>query len=72
MRNILFDSPELIILDKPYGLVTQGGTPGDKMDLMTHLDAMAKALGVEKLYTVHRLDKDATGKLLSTVFPNVG
>lgn len=64
MRNILFDSRELFILDKPYGLSMHGGVEyaeEDRYALTTYLDAMAKAFKVEKLYPVHRLDKDVTG-----------
>ncbi|XP_003744210.1 mitochondrial RNA pseudouridine synthase Rpusd4 [Galendromus occidentalis] len=66
LRNILFDTPDFLILNKPYGLSMQPGgglKPDDKMILTTHLDEMAKALNVEKLYPLHRLDKNATGVL---------
>ncbi|UUX48687.1 RluA family pseudouridine synthase [Nisaea acidiphila] len=61
-QRILFMDDDVIALDKPAGLATQGGT-GQK----THLDAMLDALRFDKLERpklVHRLDKDTSGVLL--------
>lgn len=61
-RRILFMDNDVIALDKPAGLATQGGT-GQK----THLDAMLDALRFDKPERpklVHRLDKDTSGVLL--------
>ncbi|MEH0002657.1 MAG: RluA family pseudouridine synthase [Holosporaceae bacterium] len=53
---ILCETKEFIALNKPAGYATQGGT-GLKVDL---LSALSKQRG-EKLYMVHRLDKDTSG-----------
>jgi 23S rRNA pseudouridine955/2504/2580 synthase len=61
-QRILFMDNDVIALDKPAGLATQGGT-GQK----THLDAMLDALRFDKPERpklVHRLDKDTSGVLL--------
>ena len=53
---ILCETKDFIALNKPSGYATQGGT-GLKVDL---LSALSKQRG-EKLYMVHRLDKDTSG-----------
>ncbi|WP_193188620.1 RluA family pseudouridine synthase [Nisaea sediminum] len=61
-QRILFMDNDVIALDKPAGLATQGGT-GQKV----HLDAMLDALRFDKSERpklVHRLDKDTSGVLL--------
>lgn len=60
--RILFMDDDVIALDKPAGLATQGGT-GQKI----HLDAMLDVLRFDKPERpklVHRLDKDTSGVLL--------
>lgn len=60
--RILFMDEDVIALDKPAGLATQGGT-GQKV----HLDGMLDALRFgrkERPKLVHRLDKDTSGALL--------
>lgn len=60
--RILFMDEEVIVLDKPAGLATQGGT-GQKV----HLDGMLDGLRFgkkERPKLVHRLDKDTSGALL--------
>lgn len=55
---ILYQDDQVIVLNKPAGLATQGGSGlGDN-----HIDALLPALGGAKL--VHRLDKDTSGVLL--------
>ncbi|HSV27947.1 MAG TPA: RluA family pseudouridine synthase [Candidatus Omnitrophota bacterium] len=60
---VLYMDDDVIVLNKPPGLATQGGTGmGDK-----HLDAMLDALTFDKPdrpRLVHRLDKDTSGVLL--------
>lgn len=61
-RRVLYMDDDLIALDKPAGLATQGGT-GQSV----HLDAMLDALrfgAAERPKLVHRLDKDTSGVLL--------
>ena len=59
---VLFDDGEILAVNKPAGLATQGGT-----NIKRHLDGMLKALENEegvKPRIVHRLDKDTSGVLL--------
>jgi 23S rRNA pseudouridine955/2504/2580 synthase len=60
--RVLHRDPSVIVINKPAGLATQGGT-----GLMRHLDAMLDALrfdAAERPRLVHRLDKDTSGVLL--------
>ena len=63
MRDaVLWQDDHLIVLNKPPGLPTQGGTGQAR-----HVDGLAEALRFgadEKPRLVHRLDKDTSGLLL--------
>ncbi len=66
---ILHQDDQLIVLNKPPGLPTQGG-PG----ISKHLDMMLAGLrpeGGEKPRLVHRLDKDTSGVLVVARTPGV-
>lgn len=59
---VIYDDGDVMALNKPYGIATQGGTNQKK-----HIDGMLEALKnregvVPRL--VHRLDKDTSGVLL--------
>lgn len=61
---ILYDDEEIIVLNKPSGVATQGGT-----GMVQHVDKMLKAYayyyGKERqLRLVHRLDRDTSGILI--------
>jgi 23S rRNA pseudouridine955/2504/2580 synthase len=59
---VLYRDDDLIVLDKPPGLATQGGTGTRR-----HVDGLAEALRFgrdEKPRLVHRLDRDTSGVLL--------
>ncbi|CAH2603986.1 Pseudouridine synthase [Rhodovastum atsumiense] len=59
---VLWQDEQLIVLNKPSGLATQGG-PG----ITRHLDQMLEALrppGGDKPRLVHRLDRDTSGVLV--------
>lgn len=59
---ILFEDPQVIVVNKPAGLPVQGGTRSQR-----NLDAMLPALagrGGERPRLVHRLDRDTSGALL--------
>lgn len=61
-KAVLFRDDHLLVLNKPPGLATQGGS-GQRR----HVDGMAEALSFgldEKPRLVHRLDKDTSGVLL--------
>jgi 23S rRNA pseudouridine955/2504/2580 synthase len=61
-RSILFINEDLIIMNKPAGLATQGGSKINR-----HLDGLLHALQFESAEPprlVHRLDKDASGCLV--------
>jgi 23S rRNA pseudouridine955/2504/2580 synthase len=59
---VITTTPDAILLNKPPGLATQGGTKTDK-----HLDRLLSGLEDEegqRPKLVHRLDKDTSGALL--------
>jgi len=57
----LFEDKDLLVLNKPFGLATQGGS-GQKR----HIDGMLESLarGESRPVLVHRLDRDTSGVLL--------
>jgi 23S rRNA pseudouridine955/2504/2580 synthase len=60
--RILYMDKHVIVLDKPAGLATQGGS-----GLTKHVDGMLDSLAFEKTTRpklVHRLDRDTSGVLL--------
>jgi 23S rRNA pseudouridine955/2504/2580 synthase len=57
----LFEDKDLMVLNKPYGLATQGGS-GQKRHIDGMLEALAK--GDSRPLLVHRLDRDTSGVLL--------
>ncbi len=60
--TVLFRDDHLIVLNKPAGLPTQGGSKQTR-----HIDGLAEALSFdydEKPRLVHRLDKDTSGVLV--------
>jgi 23S rRNA pseudouridine955/2504/2580 synthase len=57
----LFEDKDLMVLDKPFGLATQGGS-GQKRHVDGMLEALAK--GDSRPVLVHRLDRDTSGVLL--------
>ena len=60
-RMVLYQDEQLIVLNKPSGLATQGG-PG----ITRHLDGMLDALrdGGDRPRLVHRLDRDTSGVIV--------
>lgn len=59
---ILWEDDEIMVLDKPSGLATQGGSK-----TFRHLDGLLTAYGLKKgvrYRLVHRLDKDTSGVFL--------
>jgi 23S rRNA pseudouridine955/2504/2580 synthase len=59
---ILFEDRDVLVLNKPWGLPTQGGS-GVKRHIDGMLAALADAKG-ERPVLVHRLDRDTSGVLL--------
>jgi 23S rRNA pseudouridine955/2504/2580 synthase len=60
--RILYMDKQIIVIDKPSGLATQGGS-----GLTKHVDGMLDSLAFEKTTRpklVHRLDRDTSGVLL--------
>lgn len=57
----LFEDKDLMVLNKPFGLATQGGS-GQKRHVDGMLEALAK--GDSRPVLVHRLDRDTSGVLL--------
>jgi len=58
---ILFENDDVVIINKPFGLATQGGTK--VKDSLDRLFPALTAKGFPLLRLVHRLDKDTTGVL---------
>ncbi|XP_077493906.1 uncharacterized protein LOC144104646 [Amblyomma americanum] len=68
-KRVLYDANDLLILDKPYGMICHGPAEGvpDACVLSRLLPDLSSALyhGEDiKLHTVHRLDRDVTGVLV--------
>jgi len=62
VRAVIYDDGDLLAINKPAGIATQGG-----MSIARHIDGMLEALTGEdgvKPRLVHRLDKDTSGVLL--------
>ncbi|PPD42697.1 MAG: hypothetical protein CTY15_11650 [Methylocystis sp.] len=57
----LFEDKDVLVLNKPYGLATQGGSGQTR-----HIDRMLESLakGDSRPVLVHRLDRDTSGVLL--------
>lgn len=51
----------IVAINKPYGMVTTDVDQKAKLVLTDFLPTLSQLLGYEKLYTVHRLDRDTTG-----------
>jgi 23S rRNA pseudouridine1911/1915/1917 synthase len=63
--KIVYEDAELIVIDKPVGLVVHPGAGQPDRTLMNGLLAHAPALaGVPRAGIVHRLDKDTSGLLV--------
>jgi 23S rRNA pseudouridine955/2504/2580 synthase len=60
-RMTLFEDKDLMVLNKPFGLATQGGSGQTR-----HVDGMLESLarGDSRPVLVHRLDRDTSGVLL--------
>ena len=66
---VLFRDDSLMVLNKPHGLATQGGS-----GLTTHVDALLAASvreGQRRPVSIHRLDRDTSGCLLVARKPGV-
>tara|TARA_B100000686_G_scaffold104630_1_gene111883 strand:+ start:5082 stop:6086 length:1005 start_codon:yes stop_codon:yes gene_type:complete len=57
----IFEDRDVLILNKPYGLATQGGSK-----VKNHVDGMLRALENDKVQPklVHRLDRETSGVLI--------
>ena len=66
---VIYDDGDIIAINKPSGLATQGGT-----NINRHVDGMLSALikdGGPRPRLVHRLDKDTSGVLLLARSSNI-
>ncbi|XP_053327180.1 pseudouridylate synthase RPUSD4, mitochondrial isoform X2 [Spea bombifrons] len=64
--QVVRDDPELILINKPYGLPVHGG-PSTRQSVASLLPALTEMLfgrGSEPLKLCHRLDRDTTGTLI--------
>ncbi len=62
--QILFENDEIRIINKPCGLAVQGGK-----DVKTSVDTELALQTGEKIYPVHRLDKETCGILVTAKNP---
>ena len=58
--QILFENDEIRIINKPYGLAVQGGK-----NVKSSVDTELAIQTGEKIYPVHRLDKETSGILVT-------
>lgn len=68
-QRVLYDANDVLVLDKPYGMICHGSAEGvgDARVLSHLLPDLSSALYPRtdtKLYTVHRLDRDVTGVIV--------
>ncbi len=63
--NIIFEDDDLIVIDKPEGLVVHPGAGNQQGTLLNHLLHHHPALAsIPRAGIVHRIDKDTTGLLV--------
>lgn len=71
-ENVIYNRDDIIAINKPYGLASQGGT--DVHLSVTHLlKPLAKKIDtdLETLHIVHRLDQETTGVMLLAKTPQI-
>ena len=65
VESILFDDQDILVINKPYGLTCQGVEETASGPILNKfLNQLAHRVHCEKLFTVHRLDKETTGILI--------
>ncbi|CAG2117214.1 unnamed protein product, partial [Medioppia subpectinata] len=64
MKSVLFDDIDIVAINKPYGMAIHTKETPVTPVLTDYLPHLQRELRCEKLYTVHRLDRDTTGVLL--------
>ena len=64
MLEILFENEEIRIINKPYGLASQGGE-----GIKNSVDTLLEQETEKKCYLVHRLDKETAGILVTAKDP---
>jgi len=65
ISKVLYNDNEIIGLWKPYGLpMFSASTRPDEQSLEKYLPSLAKELGYQNLFEVHRLDSTTTGVVL--------
>ncbi|CAH1233749.1 RPUSD4 [Branchiostoma lanceolatum] len=62
-KSLLYDEGDIVAIEKPYGVPVHGG-PGMGISIADALPILQKSLKTERLYLVHRLDKETTGVML--------
>ncbi|XP_064620523.1 uncharacterized protein LOC135483497 [Lineus longissimus] len=63
--SVIYNDHDIVAIDKPYGLPSQGGE-GVNHNIASLLPKFAKKIdaSLETLHSVHRLDKDTTGVMV--------
>ncbi|MCR4790515.1 MAG: RNA pseudouridine synthase [Treponemataceae bacterium] len=64
LLDIIFENEEIRIINKPYNLACQGG-----QNIKNSLDTVLADQTGEKIYLVHRLDKETSGLLITAKNP---
>ena len=62
--EILYENDEIRIINKPYGLASQGGK-----EIKNSVDSILEEQIGQKCYLVHRLDKETSGLLITAKNP---
>ncbi|XP_035691466.1 mitochondrial RNA pseudouridine synthase Rpusd4-like [Branchiostoma floridae] len=62
-KSLLYDEGDIVAIEKPYGVPVHGG-PGMGVSIADSLPLLQQALKTDRLYLVHRLDKETTGVML--------
>lgn len=66
VHNVLFEDDDLIVVEKPAGLLTAPTPESDRGNLA---DVLTRREGTEELFVVHRIDLDTSGVLVFAKTP---
>ncbi|KAK3085143.1 hypothetical protein FSP39_025051 [Pinctada imbricata] len=65
-QRVIYDKDDIVAIDKPYGLRSQGGGQTTAPNIADLLEMLGKKIDrrIDKLHIIHRLDKETTGVML--------
>lgn len=64
LKSVLFDDIDILAINKSYGMSIHSKDNNSGPVLTQYLPELSERVGTQKLYPVHRLDRDTTGVLL--------